>query len=167
MLKFKFTRGGIEVNGKKLVVDDLTRYPIGSLYFSDKDTSPAAIYGGSWTKIEGRVLIGAGSIEPDGAIPQDDSETKITYEVGKNPSAGLPNIKGGNINAYGYGQSDNRFFYSGALYKDIFAMSAGGNGTVGNAFGIYIDASRYNPIYGNSTTVQPNGYVINIWQRTA
>lgn len=22
-------------------------------------------------------------------------------------------------------------------------------------------------IYGNSTTVQPNGYVINIWQRTA
>lgn len=27
-------------------------YPVGSLYFTNNDTSPAAIVGGSWTKIE-------------------------------------------------------------------------------------------------------------------
>lgn len=31
-------------------------YPIGSLYFSNKATSPASIVGGSWTKIEEAVI---------------------------------------------------------------------------------------------------------------
>lgn len=31
-------------------------YPVGSLYFSTTDTSPASIIGGSWTKIENALL---------------------------------------------------------------------------------------------------------------
>ena len=29
------------------------------------------------------------------------------------------------------------------------------------------DASRSNSIYGNSNTVQPPAYIVNIWERTA
>ena len=32
---------------------------------------------------------------------------------------------------------------------------------------IYMDLSRSNSIFGNSTTVQPNAFVCYIWQRTA
>lgn len=36
-------------------------YPVGSLYFTNNDTSPAAIVGGSWTQIEpGTFLMAAG-----------------------------------------------------------------------------------------------------------
>lgn len=44
-------------------------YPVGSLYFTNNDTSPAAIVGGSWTKIEEAVVRGSNSV---GYIGSDD-----------------------------------------------------------------------------------------------
>lgn len=143
-------------------MDDLSRYPIGSLYFSDKNTSPASIYGGTWTKIQGRVLIGAGEIEPDGTIPQTNSTTKIIYQVGNNPNAGLPNITGGIRNQAVF---DNSEGYGAFNLTNAQNFYAGSRGYVSKA--VDFNANRSSKIYGNSTTVQPNGYVINIWQRTA
>lgn len=36
-------------------------YPIGSIYMSVESTSPASLFGGSWTQLQGRFLIGASS----------------------------------------------------------------------------------------------------------
>ncbi|MGN0966357.1 MAG: phage baseplate protein, partial [Candidatus Coprovivens sp.] len=36
-------------------------YPVGSVYMSTNATSPATLFGGSWTKIEGRFLWATGS----------------------------------------------------------------------------------------------------------
>lgn len=40
-------------------------YPVGSIYMSVNDTSPASLFGGSWEKISGRFLIGSGSPQPN------------------------------------------------------------------------------------------------------
>ena len=36
-------------------------YPVGSVYISTNATSPATLFGGSWTQIQGRFLVGCGS----------------------------------------------------------------------------------------------------------
>ena len=41
-------------------------------------------------------------------------------------------------------------------------------GTHGNGYGgvwIEFDASKSNPIYGNSDTVQPPARIVNVWKR--
>lgn len=46
-----------------LVKDDLKTnvYPVGSIYMSTNSTSPASFLGGSWTRIYGQFLLGAGT----------------------------------------------------------------------------------------------------------
>lgn len=48
----------LEIHGKKLI-DYI--YPIGSIYMSVNATSPANLFGGSWTQLKDRFLLGAGS----------------------------------------------------------------------------------------------------------
>lgn len=54
----------LEVRGKKLI-DYI--YPIGSIYLSVNSTSPATLFGGSWTQLKDRFLLGAGSTYSSGA----------------------------------------------------------------------------------------------------
>jgi microcystin-dependent protein len=78
--------------------------------------------------------------------------------AGVEKSAGLPNITGGSpnvgvMNTVGGSQTGA---FSDTQYGTGFQL---GNANVGTAFGqktITLDASRSNPIYGNSDTVQPD-----------
>ena len=54
----------LEVHGKKLI-DYI--YPIGSIYLSVNSTSPVTLFGGSWTQLKDRFLLGAGSTYSSGA----------------------------------------------------------------------------------------------------
>jgi len=38
-------------------------YPVGSIYMSVNNTSPATLFGGTWEQIKGRFLIGTGEVE--------------------------------------------------------------------------------------------------------
>ena len=73
--------------------------------------------------------------------------------------AGLPNIKGEITNNSAYGIFDNREIYgyitSGAFYKTQTSKSRSYAGMDNPACNFSMDASKSNPIYGNSTTVQP------------
>lgn len=42
-------------------VDFLSIYPVGSIYMSVSSASPASLFGGSWERIQGRFLLGAGA----------------------------------------------------------------------------------------------------------
>ncbi len=48
----------LEIHGKKLI-DYI--YPVGSVYMSINATNPANLFGGSWTQLKDRFLLGAGS----------------------------------------------------------------------------------------------------------
>ncbi len=52
---------------KPISVKDILNkmHPVGSLYISSEPTSPAELFGGTWERINGRVLVGAGSPEPN------------------------------------------------------------------------------------------------------
>lgn len=44
---------------KELILDVV--YPVGAIYMSVNSTNPESLFGGSWTQLSGRFLLGAGS----------------------------------------------------------------------------------------------------------
>lgn len=139
----------------------LAAHPVGSIYQTISPENPSVTFGGgTWEKIaQDRVLMGASDTHPAGTTVE----------------AGLPNITGEFIAALRDGfNSDTKKKIIGAFYdngnteNDTNYNSVGG-GSVGIPSGIApfgFDASRSNPIYGASNTVQPPAYFTYIWLRT-
>ena len=131
-------------------------YPVGSTYITTASTCPLAtlISGSTWTKVsEGRVLWGSDS----------------SHTAGTTIEAGLPNITS-NYKEGWLGDDKIYDVQSGAMtFSQIGTRSGswGHDGNYASRWQVSFDASRSNPIYGNSTTVQPPAYVVNIFQRTA
>ena len=129
-----------------------TIYPVGSLYIttSTSGTCPIASYivGSTWTKVgSGKVLQGADS----------------SHAPNTTIAAGLPNITG-EINLE---VGNNNPGYKKAIYKKGAAENNSGGESGDSDDHVMFDASRSNSIYGNSSTVQPPAYCVNIWRRTA
>lgn len=159
------TLGGVKV-GSGLTVDAdgtlsadsaLAAYPVGSIFQTVSTTSPAALFGGSWQEIaQNRVLMGAGT----------------GYTAGTTVEAGLPNITGSlreaNADSSPFRGSKASLKSSGALkFVEINTSWGGYRGDSGSTYDVYFDASRSNPIYGRSSTVQPAAYYVHIWRRVA
>ena len=129
-------------------------YPVGSVYIGTQSTCPLAslISGSTWTLVSSGKALWTGN----------GSNGNSTI------AAGLPNITGG----FGKGCLMNwgADLNEGALYTATrsgrSAQDAGGTDSSSNRY-IAFDASKSNSIYGNSTTVQPPAYVVNVWRRTA
>lgn len=156
------TLGGVKV-GSGLTVDaDGTLhleggtapdpYPVGSIFQTVSSTSPAALFGGTWEQIASeRVLMGASS----------------SHKAGTTVKAGLPNITGtanGGVLSVSTPQSNGAF---GATHYDSSLPYLSGDARRLSTYNHTFDASRSNPIYGASDTVQPAAYYVHYWQRKA
>ena len=161
------TLGGVKV-GSGLTVDAdgtlsadsaLAAYPVGSIFQTVSTTSPAALFGGSWQEIAfNRVLMGAGT----------------GYTAGTTVEAGLPNITGSfttkstDVGGSPFSGDANVLSAKGSLaFSEKSASYSGYTGHSGSQYDIQFDASRSNPIYGRSYTVQPAAYYVHIWRRVA
>ena len=122
-------------------------------WISEDPTSPAALFGGSWEEIaQDRVLMGASS----------------THAAGSTVEAGLPNIKGDSWVRPANGKiKENGAFYLTTSQTRDPAVAFWGDNTSGKQATIGFDASKSNPIYGRSSTVQPAAYYVYIWHRVA
>jgi len=161
------TLGGVKV-GSGLTVDAdgtlsadsaLAAYPVGSIFQTVSTTSPAELFGGTWQEIAfNRVLMGAGT----------------GYTAGSTVEAGLPNITGSfttkstDVGGSPFSGDANVLSAKGSLAFSEKRTSYGGyTGHSGSQYDIQFDASRSNPIYGRSYTVQPAAYYVHIWKRVA
>lgn len=55
-------KGAYDQDGRRLTSTSvLDCYPVGSIYLSINSISPASLFGGTWTQIKGRFLLGTGS----------------------------------------------------------------------------------------------------------
>lgn len=126
-------------------------YPIGSLYIGTTNTCPIANLFGTWEKIEEGLCL---------------QSVKGDQVVGTTVKAGLPpitgTIKASNIWAGTAGASGCVSVADNGRHNAV-----GNGGSSGNTYTWTIDASKSNSIYGNSSTVQPPAYLVNIWKRTA
>ena len=123
-------------------------YPIGSIYITVSPNLPTIFTenGRQWSKIQaGRCLWSVGS--------GDKLNTLF--------SAGLPNITGTFQGPDVYKGSPSS---DGAFTHEEYQAEIGGGGG-GPHMKVTFDASRSNPIYGNSTTVQPPSIGVYMWKR--
>lgn len=138
----------------KLAVQKAKRdmHPIGKTWLTFGDEDPSTIVGGGWEKVKSYCL-----------QCSDD-----THAAGTTVEAGLPNIMGQATFINSDGIDNTLYPDRGALYwinyaHNIKMQTTGGTGKRD----LMIDASRSNPIYGRSNTVQPNTIIINVWKRVS
>lgn len=126
--------------------------PVGSYFITETEDDPNVLFGGGWEKLTGRYVLQC----------SDDS-----HKAGTTVQAGLPNIEGTAtfLNSDGVDQTtypDKGVFYWGMYNAAIFAGASG----IGKR-DLMFDASRSNPIYGGSDTVQPPARIVNVWKRVS
>lgn len=128
-------------------------YPIGSIFISINNTSPASFLGGSWLELpEGYTLF----------------TTTTSGQGNEIISAGLPNIIG-NISGFAIGSQFDSMPPTGAFIGSS-KISTGVNtwgSSDANRAQINFDANQSNSIYGNSTTVQPPAIKVYMWRRVS
>lgn len=135
-------------------------YPVGSIYISTNNVSPATFFGGTWVQIKGRFLLGTGAPDDntnaywgtnltyDGANKYDENakskggeslHTLITYEMPSHTHKGMYS-SGDGQNAGMKGVATNNW------YADGYNEATGGGGAHNN---------------------MPPYYVVYMWERTA
>lgn len=137
-----------------------TLYPVGSLYIGTQTTCPleTLIPGSTWAKVAGDKVLQTSS---------SSHNPNTTIE------AGLPNITGkvGGFDVWGWGNAAIRTLSGAFVGEDQNSIGRSVSITSQTTNPDYrvasFDASRSSSIYGNSSTVQPPAYVVNIWRRTA
>lgn len=152
--KLTVTKGG----GDSTIINLIdTFYPIGTVYMSaDKNKTKADfpfMRYGAWEEVPANFCL----------------QTGETSEAGTQRSAGLPNILG-RVNTGTRKIDSTAELSEGALYISKYGInkSAYGGGSNAKEYQIVsLDASRSNPIYGKSDTVQPPAYIVRAWVRTA
>lgn len=123
-------------------------FPVGSIIARDDDTKPEILSYGKWEKIgENRVLQGAGG---------------VTGEAGQDVEPGLPNITGSFV-VY----TDGKYLgqCKGAFTAETTSLNGESNVLRGSAPEYDFDASKSNPIYGSSDTMQPPAHIVTFWKR--
>lgn len=135
-------------------------YPVGAIYLSVDEISPAQIFGGIWEQISAGYALWTTTTANDG---------------GNTIPAGLPNITGGTMNesvsmsvwngnqkSYGALRLGTRLFdtapSSGYGWFSNLAFDASKGETK-------TDGTVQNNVYGKSNTVQPPAYKVYAWER--
>ena len=128
-------------------------WPVGSVYIGTQNTCPMSAFFGTWTLVSSGKALWTG----------DGTNANTTI------SAGLPNITGTQqlvINSTAQASS-GAFSVSGSNVDADLKTAETTTGTRFWAKKISFNAKNSNSIYGNSSTVQPPAYVVNVWRRTA
>lgn len=97
----------------------LDAYPVGAIYLSYVDTSPASIFGGSWTQIQNRFLVGVGSSYAAGATGGEATH-KLTVDE-------LPSHSH-NYSYPGYEAGGGWYGANGTAKGNMVATTAAGGG---------------------------------------
>ena len=117
-------------------------YPVGSIYMSVNNVSPATFLGGTWEQIQNRFLLSAGSSYAAGSTGGEASHTLSVAETPAHThTRGTMEISGGitvigHTSGVTYGMN-----LDGSTFEGVFSKY--GSGTT-NAFNNYSTATRSN-----------------------
>jgi microcystin-dependent protein len=93
-------------------------YPVGAIYLSTVNTSPATLFGGTWTQIKDRFLLSAGD----------------TYNVGNTGGSATKNIGVNNLPGHSHGLNSHVH----SLNRHTHTVSAEGDAFNGGSAGRYV-----------------------------
>ena len=127
-----------------ITFDDI--YPIGSIYMSVNSTNPRNLFGGTWTQLKDRFLLGAGSTYTNGSTGGEASHTLTVNEMPSHSHGQYVTVSsGGSLSA----NCDYDSYASGKARKSAQNVSTDPTGG------------------GNSHNNMPPYLVVYMWQRTS
>ena len=174
---------------KEFVSSPLDAYPVGAYYISSESTSPEVLFGGTWVRVQDRMILAAGSTYVAGNT--GGSATK-TLSVANMPThshscsstgnhthtRGTMNITGtffSEANGGGYPYS-GAFYYNGSGYRGVDGNDGDNARTVFDASRSWSGATSSNGNHqhtignngsGTAFNIMPPYIVAYVWRRTA
>ena len=133
-----------------------TAYPVGSVYMSTESTSPASLFGGTWTQLKDRFLLGAGDTYvaggTGGVVSHSHSASSmyadmfIMKSTAENRSKGIIGMKVKKLsnwsNDYNYTLQDNKTLdrgeYGSGIISTQYGVNVGGDTTSGSNLPPYL-----------------------------
>ena len=174
---------------KEFVSSPLDAYPVGAYYISSVSTSPEVLFGGTWVRVQDRMILAAGSTYTAGST--GGSATK-TLSVANMPThshscsstgnhthtRGTMNITGtffSEANGGGYPYS-GAFYYNGSGYRGVDGNDGDNARTVFDASRSWSGSTSSNGNHqhtignngsGTAFNIMPPYIVAYVWRRTA
>lgn len=172
---------------KDYLANPLAAYPVGAYYMSSDSTSPAVLFGGTWTQIQNRFIYAAGPGYSVNSTGGSATKTLVTDNLPSHShscgAAGNHTHTRGTMNitgSFGYIEDYNSMT-SGAFTKGSYRENVGGS--IENGIPINFDASRSwsgatssngshahtigSTGKGTAFDVMPPYIVAYVWRRTA
>ena len=133
----------------------LGAYPIGSIYLSVNNTSPASLFGGTWEKIQDRFLLASGSSYSLGATGGEEEHT-LTFNEMPNHGHTISNPQDKGLWAV---PVVNGYIEGNSYVSKIFYSAEKGDASANNR--VYADTSGGSQPHNN----MPPYLVVNVWKR--
>ena len=140
-------------NLKRIIVDRV--YPVGSIYMSVNNTSPATLFGGTWTQIKDRFLLGVGSTYTAASATGGAANVTLTEDQ---------------IPAHTHSLSSNGAANGSGVYKNYVTSSTGSlyYAAASNRASATADPLTSSSTGGGSShNNMPPYYTVYMWRRTA
>lgn len=131
-------------NGAWSALLDLV-YPVGALYLSTSSTSPATLFGGTWTRIQDTFLLAAGTTYAAGATGGEATHTLTESEMPTH-THGIEDGSGASVITWVGSPNGNYGLASGKTVRGRSILSAGG---------------------GQAHNNMPPYLAVYVWERTA
>lgn len=128
------------INNLKDLVDLI--YPVGSIYMSVSATSPQTLFGGTWSQLKDRFLLGVGDTYKNGTTGGEEKHTLTTSEMPKHKHTIFGRV--------------DRNMGSGGIFRE---PTEEGNGTVNNTETGYSGS-------GQAHNNMPPYLSVYMWKRT-
>ena len=134
-------------------------YPVGSIYMSVNNASPATLFGGTWEQIQDRFLLAAGSTYSAGATGGAATHTLTVDEMPSHGHGGFPESPWHSYGADFGGQSDRSEL---AVNFNLHVNSVNSHPYKYGVFGsnMYVGGSK---THNN----MPPYLTVYVWKRTA
>lgn len=146
--------------------DLLTVYPVGAIFQSTSNTSPASLFGGSWERLYDRFLVGAGGTYGVGNTGGEASHILAAWEMPTHDHGFANNSFTIGNGATGW-EGDTNVVIGG--HEDYIACWK--TGPLGRPHSMFISQIEHNhTLYsgnGGAHNNLPPYYAVNIWRRTA
>ncbi|MCI6060837.1 MAG: DUF859 family phage minor structural protein [Dorea sp.] len=159
----------LEIHGKTIV--NLI-YPVGSIYLSVNATSPATLFGGSWTQLKDRFLLGAGSTYTAAATGGSSTHTLSASEMPKhahdtpffNNMTNNGEMKSDFIGVYGKGQTASQALKDTGQSSTMEMWWINQTNTAEGNEWAYLTSTKGG---GSAHNNMPPYLVVYMWKRTA
>lgn len=157
------------------ITDFLSKvYPVGAIYLSTVSTSPATLFGGSWTQVQNRFLVAAGSSYSAGSTggSETHTHTSAAHKHGSGHEGGDGDLWATVTGASGYiyFREDGTISNPQATWQASYRVSGTYGSTTSTVSGgadVRGYTSTTTPGSTGTTSTNPPYLSVYMWQRTA